>query len=318
MKVIDKTPFQDEKGNSGLWQRFQGMLEYGSSWHSEIEAQKTVVSQLERVLEKGFTLVRNLNLENSKIIEPLILAGPPGVFVLYVTPVSGFFEAKGDEWNVIKNDRRTPARMNPMRRVARLARALQVYLNRQGVHLPGVVEPVLIATSPGVHIESLHPIVRVVLSDAIKQFGASLLQARPLLRPEVVHDVVDRLINPRSKTSSLQLEPILPGAESADKVADKAAEPVKTDEAPQRARAIFHAAEEAKPFDPADLSFQFNEKGAAQAPAGVIETSPSHRLEEGVSPRRLSPRQWLVLVGLLLVELLVLSGFVYLFLFGRR
>jgi hypothetical protein len=296
MKVIDKTPFQDEKGNSGLWQRFQGMLEYGSSWHSEIEAQKTVVSQLERVLEKGFTLVRNLNLENSKIIEPLILAGPPGVFVLYVTPVSGFFEAKGDEWNVIKN----------------------VYLNRQGVHLPGVVEPVLIATSPGVHIESLHPIVRVVLSDAIKQFGASLLQARPLLRPEVVHDVVDRLINPRSKTSSLQLEPILPGAESADKVADKAAEPVKTDEAPQRARAIFHAAEEAKPFDPADLSFQFNEKGAAQAPAGVIETSPSHRLEEGVSPRRLSPRQWLVLVGLLLVELLVLSGFVYLFLFGRR
>src|SRR5512143_3474329 len=254
MKVIDKTPYQDEKGNFSLMHRFQGMLEYGFAWHAEVEAQKSVISQLDRVLEKGYTLIRNLNLENSRIIEPLILVGPPGVFVLYVTPVSGFFEAKGDEWNIVNNERRTPAQVNPMRRVTRLARAVQVYLNRQGVYLPGMVEPILIAASPGVHVESVRPIVRVVLSDAIKQFGASLLQARPILRSEVIYDVVDHLINPRPKAPSLEPAPIQPPVE---------AEP-QPEEAPERARAIFHAADEAKPFDPADLSFEFDEHAASK------------------------------------------------------
>jgi len=307
MKVIDKTPFQDEKGNFGLWQRFQGMLEYGLSWQAEIEAQKRVIAQLDRVLEKGYTLVRNLNLENSKIIEPLILIGPPGVFVLYVTPVSGFFEAKGDEWNVITNDRRTPAQVNPMRRVARLARAAQVYLNHQSVHLPGMVEPVLIAASPGVHIELLRPIVRVVLGDAIRQFGASLLQARPILRSEAIYEVVDHLINPRSKAASLQPEPLQAPVEVMQ----------KPDEAPQRARAIFQAAEEAKPFDPADLSFVFDEHGTAEVPTGIMETSPSQPIGQAPLRRGLSTRQWLVLVVMLLVEFVVLAGFVYLLLFGN-
>jgi len=79
---------------------------------------------------------------------------------------------------------------------------VQVFLNRQGLHIPSVVEPVLIAANPGVHIESLRPIVRVVLSDAVKQFAASLLQTRPILRPEVVHEVVDHLINPRPKAAA--------------------------------------------------------------------------------------------------------------------
>ena len=308
MKVIDKTPFQDEKGNFNIVQRFQGMLEYGFSWQAEIEAQKIVIAQLDRVLEKGFTLIRNLNLVNSRILEPLILVGPPGVFVLYVTPVSGFFEAKGDEWNIARNNRRMPAKINPMTRVARLARAVQVYLNRQGVYLPGLVEPVLIAASPGVHIELLRPIVRVVLSDAIKQFGASLLQARPMLKSELIHEVVDHLINPREKSGPLQPQP------------EQTPAPIvqPTGEAPARARAIFHAAEEAKPFDPADLNFEFDEHGTAEAPAGLLEPGSSQRSVPAAPRRGLSSRQWVVLVLMLLVEFAVLAGFVYLLLFGSR
>jgi len=52
MKVIDKTPFQDEKGNFGLRQRVQAGMEYGFSWQAEVKAQKPVITQLERVLEK--------------------------------------------------------------------------------------------------------------------------------------------------------------------------------------------------------------------------------------------------------------------------
>ena len=209
MKVIDKTPLQNENGIIGPLQRIQGTLEYGLSWYSEMEAQKAIVAQLEQVLEKGFALVRNVTLGKSSIVEPLVLIGPPGVYVLYVTPVSGLYEAKGDEWNVVKNGHSYRAPANLMSRAARLARALQVFLERQGITLPGPVEPVLVASSPAMHIDSLRPMVRVVLSDAVRQFAGSLLQARPILKPEVVYDLADRIITPRPKAPPP--EPDTPG-----------------------------------------------------------------------------------------------------------
>lgn len=324
MKVIDKTPFQNEKGTFDFLKRYQGRLEYGASWPDEVEAQKSVIAQLEKVLEKGYTLIRNLSLENSKIIEPLILVGPPGVYVLYVTPVTGFYEAKGDAWSIVQNNRRTPAKVNLLARVARLARAVQIYLNRQGVYLPGIVEPILIAASPAVHVESVRPIVRVVLSDAVKQYAASLVQARALLAPEAVHEVVEHLINPRKKAPSLQPTKVevpvyevnpatmpISTASAAAAAADAAATP---GEAPQRARAIFHAAEETKPFDPADLSFEFDEHGTAEMPEGQAQTKGSR--PPAVRTAGLTSRQWISLVVMLIVEFLVLAGFVYLILFA--
>jgi hypothetical protein len=302
------------------------MLDYGTAWQSEVEAQKGIVAQLDRVLEKGYTLIRNLNLENSKIIEPLILVGPPGVYVLYVTPVTGFYEAKGDAWSVVHNNRRTPAPVNLLTRVARLARAVQVFLNRQGVYLPGIVEPILIAASTAVHIESARPIVRVVLSDAVKQYAASLVQARALLAPEAVHEVVEHLINPRRKAPSLQPQkvetpvyeinpPTMPVSAAAAAAAAVAAAGATAGEAPQRARAIFHAAEETKPFDPVDLSFEFDEHGTAEMPEGQAGArAPRPR---AVRTAGLTSGQWIAIVIMLIVEFLVLAGFVYLILFGR-
>jgi hypothetical protein len=315
MKIIDKTPFQNDKGELGLIQRFQGIMEYGVSWPTELEAQKTVITQLDRVLEKGFTLIRNLNLENSKITEPLILVGPPGVFVLYVTPVSGFYEAKGDQWNVVNGERRTAAPINLLTRVARLARALQVYLNRQGVYLPGMVEPVLMTSSPGLHVELARPIVRVVMSDAIKQFAASLMQSRAVLRSEVIYDVVDHIVNPRPKGAGAAPEP---GPSTSP--APIAAESQDNGQPASRARAIFHAAEEVKPFDPADLDFEFDEKAQGQVPEGLRETSPSQKL--GTASARpkgaLSTGQLIILAAMVLVECAVLAGFAYFMLFANR
>ncbi len=299
MKVIDKTPLQNEKGEIGALQRLQGMFEYGFSWYPELEAQKTVITQLDRVLEKGFTLIRNLTLANSQITVPLILTGPPGVYVILVTPLSGFYEAKGDQWNVVKNGRSSPAAVNLLLRVARLARALQVFLDRQGVNLPGPVEAVLMASSPAMHIESLRPSVRVVMSDAVKQFAASLLQARPVLRPELVYEVAERIVTPRTKGSAPEPDEIPSPAESV--------EPQPT----SRARAIFHAAEEAKPFDPADLSFAFDESAESEVPKHLHETSPSQQLPSRTRNRAFNRRQWITLGTMLLVECCVLAGFMY-------
>jgi hypothetical protein len=312
MKIIDKSPFQNEKGEITLLQRMQGTLQHGLQWFPELEAQKAVVAQLDQVLEKGFTLIRNFTLANSQITEPLILIGPPGVFVISVTPLSGFYEAKGDQWNVVNGGRASPAPINLLYRVGRLARALQVYLNRQGVVLPGVVEPVLIASSPAMHIESLRPTARVVMSDAIRQFAASLLQGRAVLRVEQVYDIADRIVSPRAKEAAPQAQP---APEAAPATPSTPVEP----QTPVRARAIFQASEEQKPFDPADLSFAFDENAESDVPTNLVETSPSQRLPR-VSGKRgaFSPGQWIMLGGMMLVECCVLAGFGYLILRGIR
>lgn len=300
MKIIDKTPYQDDKGQIGLLERIQGTLKYGFSWFGELEAQKGVIAQLERALERGFVLIRNFTLPGSEIVLPMVLIGPPGVYVIHVTPLTGFYEAKGDQWSIVKNGRSSPAPINLMSRVARLARALHIYLERQGITLPGPqgivlvnpVEAVLIASSPAMHVDSMRPAVRVVMSDAIRQFAASLLQARPGLRAEQVHDLADRIITPR---------PAAP-APSASGEASAAA----------RAQAIFKASEEAQPINPNDLGFSFDDEQAAPAiPAGLRETSPARPLPPPGGSRRIlgmTNRQITILAGIFTLWLCILAA----------
>ena len=59
MKVYDKTPLQDQQGNINIIARIQGTLKYGMNWFSELEAQKSVIFQLDRLVDKGFVLIRN-------------------------------------------------------------------------------------------------------------------------------------------------------------------------------------------------------------------------------------------------------------------
>ncbi len=320
MKVIDKTPLQNEKGEIGPLQRLQGMLEYGMSWYPELEGQKAVIAQLDRVLEKGFTVIRNITLGSSKIVEPVVLIGPPGIYVIYVTAISGLYEAKGDQWNEVKGGHPYPAASNLMMRVARLARALQVFLERQGVTLPGTVEPVLLSSNPAAHIDSLRPMVRVVLSDAVKQFAGSLLQQRPVLRPEQVGDIADRILTPRPKAPAApQPEEVESAIYIPPSLRDQPQE--EQPEAPSRARAIFHAAEEAKPFNPADLEFAFDENAApaeTEVPPDLREPSPSQQLTPTTPTGALSQQQWLVLGGMAIVECCVLAGFAALILSSLR
>ncbi|HEY2980705.1 MAG TPA: hypothetical protein VGJ22_05960 [Anaerolineales bacterium] len=239
MKIIDKTPFQKETGEIDLLGRLRGTLKYGFSWYSEQQAQVAVVAQLQRPIEKGFVLIRNLTLPGSEIVVPLILVGPQGVNVIYATQARGFFEAKGDEWNTVARGRSQPAAVNLLSRARLMARAVQLYIQRQNIQLSGPIEPVLIGTDPGFHVETTRPAVRVIMSDAIRQFGASLVQARPAMRAQDVFDLADRIVTPRSPDDPEQM-PL-------------------TAEGPARAKAIFEAAEGAQPFNPADLSFAFDE-----------------------------------------------------------
>jgi hypothetical protein len=209
-----------------------------------------------------------------------------------------------------------------MQRVARLARALQVFLERQGFTLPGPVEPVLVASSPAMHIDSVRPMVRVVLSDAVRQFAGSLLQARPVLRLEQTLEIADRIITPKPKVVSIEA----PDAKTNEYylppgLRDPETEEQQPPEATSRARAIFHAAEQAKPFDPADLDFAFDETAEAakeEVPEQLKEPSPSQRLRATTTRLPFSRRQMLLLGGMAVFECCILASFAYMLFFSGR
>ncbi len=305
MRIIDRTPLQDEKGNIGIVERIQGTLKYGWNWYAEMEAQKAVIAQLDRMLEKSFVLIRNFTLPNSEIVIPIILIGTGGIWVIHVTNAKGYFEAKGDQWNMIVKGKSQPARVNLLTHTMRLCRAFQKYLEIQKFHLPVTVEPALIASDPGAQIEAMRPIVRVVRSDAIKQFAAMLLQAQPLLSTSAIYDLADQIIDPNLRKEMQSSPP-----------AKEAEKPVS------RARAIFDAAEKAKEFNPQELGFAFEDDRAPSASESVAQrTGATSAQPSAVASRRMvgmSRLQLALLAGMLIIECcILLGGFGLVFYFSR-
>ena len=311
MKLIDRTPLQDENGNIGIIQRVQGTLKYGLSWYPELEAQKFALALLERGLAKGYTVIRNHTLGASGITVPLAIVGPGGIFAAHVTHLRGTYQAKGDSWGTISGQTFKPVPINLLTRTARLARALQAFIERQGVKLPQDVEPVLLTANPGMHVQSLRPIVRVVMVDALERWAASLSNAAPVFTVEAAYELADRIITPR-----------LPKKEDEPEAAAPSPRPVSAtpttqdDEEPElsRAGAIFHAADEAGTFDSTDLGFAFDEDSGVEVPPDLVEPNPVMPISKtGDAKKRylgMTFQQLALLVGMALVEICVLVGFV--------
>lgn len=211
MKIIDQTSLLNENGEIGFIQRLQGMLKYGFDWYSEMEAQKTVLAHLSRALGKSYTAIRNQTLGASGITIPIALVGPAGIYAAHVTHVGGTYQARQDSWGQVFGTNFKPASVNILTRTQLLARALQAFIERQGVQLPQPVEPIILAVNPGLHIESLQPITRIVLIDALERWAASLNSAAPIYTAETAHELADRIINPRPPKKEQQPAPLEPG-----------------------------------------------------------------------------------------------------------
>lgn len=314
MKIIDKTPLVNEKGELGIVQRIQGMLQFGFNWPSELAAQKAIVTFFDKQLEKGYTLIRNLALGQSGITIPMILLGPAGIFVIQVTYLRGRYEARSDSWNVESGTGYKPAPVNLIQRTIRMARALQVYIERQGVKVPVSIEPVLIAADPGLHIESTRPAIRVMMIDGIRSFVSGLVTGRTVLSAEIVYDLTERILNPRL----LQKESTQPPL-SMPEPGISAVQEVPTQPKVSRARAIFDAAEEAKPFNPADFDFAMTEEEPVEpeeVPAVSPEEGPAVHLQKPQTKRRrilgMTMFQLVILAALALCLLAILVvAFVY-------
>jgi hypothetical protein len=310
MKIIDKTPLVNEKGELAGMQRFQGMLKFGFNWPTELGAQKAIITFFDRQLEKGYTLIRNMTLGASGITVPMILLGPTGIYVIHVTYLRGRFEARGNAWNEDAGSGFKPASVNLIQQTSRMAAAVKAFIERQGIKLPVAIEPVLIAANPGLHVESSKPAIRVLMIDGIKSFVTGLASAQRVLSPEAVHEFTERIVNPRPARKDTAAIP-RPAWE------EEKTQPPHGQQA-SRARAIFDASEEAKPFDPADFDFAMVDEAAAMdtlSPSGLDSIGvepPASPTPQRKRVLGMTPGQWIVIAVLGVAFLCILAAFAYL------
>ena len=314
MKIIDKTPLVDENGKLSLTQRIQGMLQYGFSWPRELEAQSAIIKYFDRQLEKGYTLIRNMPLGQSGIVIPMILIGPTGIYVIEVSHLRGRYEARGDTWNVESGDEYKPAPVNLIQRTMRMARALQAYIERQGVRIPVTIDPVLIAGDPGLHIESVRPAIKVMMIDGIKAFVSGLLSGSPVLSNIQVNDFSDRIITPRPKQDmSAPSVPAESEPESRPAWEQMYGWSDQQQQEPSRAGASFDPSEEGFNSSGFDFAMAEQEAHAEDIPPVPREPGP----EQPARPPKpqaflgMTPVQLAVLGGLALALFCILAIFAY-------
>jgi hypothetical protein len=198
MKIIDKTPYLNKKGAIGPLERIQGTFALGTNWYADMKGQEEVIAALSKYLDSKFVLLRNPILPGSQDVRlPLVLAGPPGVFLLNVTNMRGMFRAKGEEWGTITGDHFKPLRPNLQTLTARYSQGLQMFLEKQGVMNMLTAEAVLLATNPGMHVDTVRPLVRVVMMDALERFAVSIRDARALQSGEDAQLIIDRILEPK-------------------------------------------------------------------------------------------------------------------------
>lgn len=299
MKIIDQTPLIDENGELGFSQRLQGMLQFGFNWPVELKAQQVIANYFDRNFEKGYTLIRNQTLGQSGIVIPMILVGSAGLFAINITYLRGRYEAKGNEWNVESGNRFKPARDNLIQKTGTMARALTVFIERQGTKLPVPVEPVLIAAEPGLHIDTDSPAVKVLMSDGIRNFVGVLKSGAPAMRADVVLELVERITNPRpARVKPAQT----PTPASAPRPSQPPPPPPQPDvQNVSRARAIFSAAEEAKPFNPNDFDFALADE---ESKMQNIPPVRGEAVAAASEPRRAARR----VMGMTMIQLVVLAA----------
>jgi hypothetical protein len=276
MKVIDKTPYLNKKGSIGLLERIQGTFSIGTNWYGDMKGQEEVIGILERILDNKFVLARNPLLPGAQDVRlPLVLSGPPGVFLLNVTNMRGMFRAKGEEWGTISGDHFKPLKPNMISLTARYCQGLQKFLERQGVMNMLTAEPILLATNPGMHVDTIRPLVRVVMSDALERFAVSVSQARALQSPEDAQLIIDRIITPKTITKEASA-PVVPAEQRQTPMYDPNDRFKEEAPAQSSGGSLFSFEEEAQPAPQAAVAQPTPPpaKSAARAAAKPVKKKP--------------------------------------------
>jgi len=225
MRISDKTPYRDENGQINFLSRVEGTFKYGLSWYPEVMAQEKIIAVFNKILDRNYILLRNFILPESDITIPLVLIGPPGIFLISVLHQGGVYSVRDDEWGKLSGGTFKASRGNLVQRLIQLGRVVKVYLSRSGFKGELTLEPIMIAANPAMHIEPVRPAARIVLNDAVERFVISLTQARPILTADRIADIAVVLIKGPQDENSFVPEhgvlvstPVPAGRELRDKL----------------------------------------------------------------------------------------------------
>ncbi len=240
---------------------------------SDPTAEKVVIDSLERLLDNQYVMLRSVPLDDPEVPIPLVLVGPPGVRMVYASSIKGVFRAKEDAWEEMddRTQRFKITRPNLLLRGQLMGRAVDAYLAVRNFDL-GPAEAILVFTDPGIHVDTVRPIIRVVQADALDRLGAGIAQSPTFLDKETIQRIVN----------------VLGGERLATRQAAKAAAEM-------------------------DDAFSFKD-----LPADKMRRSPDVLYQSSEAPifRNIpfSKRQLAVLGLMVLVNIIILSAFVFLIL----
>lgn len=197
MKLIDCTAEYARRGQGKSLDGILGSLKLGRGWSHDPEAESVVIAAFQRMVGNKFFMLRKVAIKGLDGLIPLVLVGPPGVWMLYPSALRGVYRANGETWEKIDERHQSykAASENFITKAVQMAEALQDYLRSQGVQYSPVV-PVLIFTNPGIHVETLRPVVRIVLIDALDRFISGVTQGRLVNDQEQVESMVNLLTSP--------------------------------------------------------------------------------------------------------------------------
>ncbi|OGN74413.1 MAG: hypothetical protein A2X25_05865 [Chloroflexi bacterium GWB2_49_20] len=306
MKLIDHTPYLTANGEVSFTNQILAAMKYGYSWYPEIKAQQVVIDNLNSNLTKGYTLLRNITLPGSNATIPLILVGPAGIFVIVVTHLKGTYQAKGDNWEVLEGGKNRQTRSNLLVITSRMARAIQRYLNKQGLELASV-DGILISTDPGMHIESVRPIVRVVMRDAIEHFVVSINHSGTTLTTNKSQTIVSMLTEPESHLPSESVNTQQPLSKIPEAQPENGSAPV-----PKLSEVL--------PWSGEDLGFEFKEDPTQELdrpfsyePEPYTDLVPVPQQRQSDSKQfYFDKKQWILLICFGVVEIIILLVFFWL------
>jgi hypothetical protein len=178
-----------------LLDRLRGSLDFGLSWYPQMQAQAALITSLSRLLGDKYIALNNVILSDVNVAIPVIIIGPAGLQVLYVTGLGGVYRAKEDNWLVQDAGRGFKVtKPNLLKLSLLMGRAVEVFLKRNGFEIE--VQTALVCVSPHMFVETIHPAVRVILSDAVEKFIVSFSQNKTILDQDAVRHTADLLTNP--------------------------------------------------------------------------------------------------------------------------
>lgn len=275
MNVIDCTEVQGQDGQSKSRGKIWSSLRLVRGGSQDAAAQEMVIAAFQRMVSNKYFMLRNLQLAGSDIYVPMVLVGPAGIWVINPSMLRGVFRAKGDSWEIIDDRKHSykPADDNLLTSTESMSRAIVDFLASRGERQMQI-EPVLVFTNPGIHIETVRPIVRIVLVDALDRFITGIVQSRVLYDGEQVQKIVDLFTVPDSDS----LDPGT-GEQNDFSITSQARAQEKIDSAAAQLERI-------------DSTFS------------NVERLP------------FSSRQWMILGGLILINIIILAAFVIYILFA--